>query len=100
MDSAASAQIGLSTADFVRRQAMLVAESDGSRHAVRADGDTRRTVYLPSQGYRVLRFWNNDMLTDISSVLAVVWEVLASAVSHASPGRVGTGSLPGRRGSA
>lgn len=72
-------------ADFVCKEAMLVLEIDGGQHGDQQDYDARRTAYLQSQGYRVLRFWNNDVLTDIESVLEVVWEALAGAAPHAGP---------------
>jgi very-short-patch-repair endonuclease len=77
--------IGPYIADFVCAEAMLVVELDGGQHAEQVVYDTRRTAYLQSQGYRVLRFWDNDVLKDIESVLEVVWEALASAAPHPSP---------------
>jgi very-short-patch-repair endonuclease len=57
------APIGIYIADFVWHAEKLVIELDGSQHAeVRASYDKQRTKWLESQGYRVLRFWNNDVL--------------------------------------
>lgn len=57
------APIGVYIADFVWHDGKLVIELDGSQHAeTRAAYDTKRTQWLKSQGYRVLRFWNNDVL--------------------------------------
>ena len=53
--------IGPFTADFACREAMLVVELDGGQHAESAL-DEKRTAYLNTQGYSVLRFWNNDVL--------------------------------------
>ena len=63
------APIGIYIADFVWHGGKLVVELDGSQHAdARAAYDTKRTEWLQSQGYRVLRFWNNDVLKSPRSV--------------------------------
>jgi very-short-patch-repair endonuclease len=57
------APVGIYIADFVWHAGKLVVELDGSQHAeARLAYDVRRTEWLQSQGYRVLRFWNNDVL--------------------------------------
>jgi very-short-patch-repair endonuclease len=55
--------IGPYFADFCCRKAMLIVEADGSQHS-QSEYDARRDAYLVEQGYRVLRFWNGDILTD------------------------------------
>jgi very-short-patch-repair endonuclease len=88
--------IGPYIADFVCKEAMLVLEIDGGQHGDQLHYDMHRTAYLQSQGYRVLRFWDNDVLKDIESVLEVVWEALASAAPHPNPPiESRAGSLPG-----
>jgi very-short-patch-repair endonuclease len=64
--------------DFVCTERWLVVELDGGQHFDQQDYDDARTRYLQTNGYRVLRFWNNDVLTNIESVLEVVMECLAS----------------------
>ena len=64
--------------DFICTERMLVVELDGSQHLEQQDYDDVRTRYLQANGYRVLRFWNNDVLTNIESVLEAVTEALAS----------------------
>jgi len=59
--------IGPYIADFVCQSHRLIVEADGSQHAESAS-DERRDVFLRSVGYRVLRFWNNDILNNISGV--------------------------------
>jgi very-short-patch-repair endonuclease len=59
---------------------MLVIELDGGQHAENAD-DARRTAYLESRGYRVLRFWNNDVTQNLEGVLSV----LLAATEQAAP---------------
>jgi very-short-patch-repair endonuclease len=63
------APIGIYIADFVWHAGKIVVELDGSQHAEARRGyDDRRTRWLESQGYRVLRFWNNDVLKSPRSV--------------------------------
>jgi very-short-patch-repair endonuclease len=63
------APIGPYIADFAWHSAKLVIELDGSQHADKRRGyDTRRTAWLESQGYQVLRFWNVDILKSPESV--------------------------------
>lgn len=71
--------------DFVCTEAMLIVELDGGQHADQVNYDERRTKYLQAMGYRVLRFWNNDALVNIESVLEVILEALASPTPHPSP---------------
>jgi len=63
------APIGIYIADFVWHAGKMVIELDGSQHAeARRSYDDRRTRWLESQGYCVLRFWNNDVLKSPRSV--------------------------------
>jgi len=55
---------------------MLVIELDGSQHMEQEDYDAERTSFLETKGYRVLRFYNNDVMKDIDKVLEVVLENL------------------------
>jgi very-short-patch-repair endonuclease len=63
--------IGSFIVDFVCFREKLVLEIDGSPHRQSdvKDYDEQRTLWLQSQGFRVLRFWNNDILNDVDSVL-------------------------------
>jgi len=71
--------------DFVCTEALLIVELDGGQHADQVNYDERRTQQLEAMGYRVLRFWNNDVLVNIDSVLEVVMEALASPAPHPNP---------------
>jgi very-short-patch-repair endonuclease len=71
--------------DFVCAEAMLIVELDGSQHMDQALYDERRIRQLRTMGYRVLRFWNNDVLLDIENVLAVILGASASPAPHHSP---------------
>ena len=71
--------IGPYVADFVCFERGLIVEADGGQHSdVRAD--ECRTCYLRSHGYRVLRFWNNDVLTRTEAVLEQIHATLARNV--------------------
>jgi very-short-patch-repair endonuclease len=63
--------IGPFVADFVCQQHRLIVEADGGQHSGSAT-DQRRTVFLESKGYRVLRFWNNDILSNLDGVAEVI----------------------------
>ena len=64
------APIGFYIADFLCVQHRLV-EVDGSQHA-QSSRDAARDAWLQREGYRVLRFWNHDVLTARESVLATI----------------------------
>lgn len=53
---------------------MLIIELDGSQHLEQEDYDAERTAFLESKGYRVLRFYNNDVMKNIEKVLEVILE--------------------------
>jgi very-short-patch-repair endonuclease len=78
-------EIGNYIVDFVCTEIMLIVELDGGQHADQIAYDGRRTQQLQALGYRVLRFWNNDVLMNIESVLGVILEALASPAPHPNP---------------
>lgn len=61
--------IGSYIVDFCCPEKMLVVECDGSQHIPQEAYDKKRTDWLKSQGYKVMRFWNNEVLENISGVL-------------------------------
>ena len=63
--------------DFVCREKLMVIEVDGGQHAESA-ADAVRDGYLIAEGYRVLRFWNNDVLGNLEGVLTVIQSELIS----------------------
>ncbi|PQM26923.1 hypothetical protein CVO77_18285 [Sphingopyxis lindanitolerans] len=73
--------IGPFICDFVSRSAKLVIEVDGGQHAVDVEKDEARTAYLEARGYRVIRFWNNDVLERIEGVVSEIERVLADTPS-------------------
>jgi very-short-patch-repair endonuclease len=70
------APIGPYIVDFLCPDARLIIEIDGGQHAVQTNRDAVRDAWLREQGFVVLRFWNNDVLTNLSGVLHRVAEVL------------------------
>jgi len=64
----------------------LVIELDGSQHAEADDYDRARTRFLESQGYRVLRFWNNDVRDNLGGVVAAISQALSPSPSQPSAG--------------
>jgi very-short-patch-repair endonuclease len=86
------APIGPYIADFVCFERKLIVEVDGGQHSVRIDYDEKRSAFLRSEGFRVLRFWNNDVMGNIDGVVAEIVRVLEAsrrwektAVTRASP---------------
>jgi very-short-patch-repair endonuclease len=59
-------------ADFLSFGAKLIVEVDGGQHGEATTYDAARTRFLESQGYRVLRFWNNDVLANTDGVIAQI----------------------------
>ena len=59
--------------DFVCLEIKLVIEVDGGQHGEQAGYDENRTQTLQTAGFRVLRFWNNQVLEDIESVREKIW---------------------------
>jgi very-short-patch-repair endonuclease len=70
------APIGCYIVDFVCFERRLVVEIDGGQHADRMAEDQARTEWLGQQGFRVLRFWNNDVFLHLDGVLEKILEQL------------------------
>ena len=68
--------IGHYIVDFCAPRRKLIIELDGSQHLEQEDYDKERTAFLESKGYRVLRFWNNEVMNNIEAVLGVIWDAL------------------------
>lgn len=68
--------IGDFIADFACVEARLVIEVDGSQHMAKAGYDTERSRHIEERGYRVLRFWNNDVTENIAGVKERILEAL------------------------
>jgi len=68
--------IGPYIADFACLSQKLLIELDGSQHAARQDYDAKRDAFLRERGYRVLRFWNNEVFENCFGVLERIYAVL------------------------
>jgi very-short-patch-repair endonuclease len=77
--------VGPFIADFVCLDAMLVVELDGGQHQTAIAYDAHRDRFLKAQGFRVLRFWNNEVLQQTDAVLQVIWEAVAAAKKPPPP---------------
>src|SRR5271156_2654403 len=74
-------RIGPYFADFCCVTQRLIIEIDGSQHAEPEEGrkDTSRTVYLSEQGYRVMRFWDAQVNTEMENVLEPIYDALTNS---------------------
>ena len=85
--------IGPFIVDFVCHERRLIIEADGGQYAENGR-DGSRTAFLESKGYRVLRFWNDDVLTNVDGVAGVI----AAALSIPHPARASRESPSPSRG--
>jgi very-short-patch-repair endonuclease len=69
--------IGDFIVDFACTRHRLIVEADGSQHSDNV-ADLRRPAWLESEGWRVLRFWNNDALANTDGVVEVILRALAA----------------------
>jgi very-short-patch-repair endonuclease len=105
--------IGPYIADFACLAVKLIVEVDGSQHGLpdHQDDDARRTSYLEGQGFRVLRFWNVQVLRETSSVIDTIHHAIFEARdpdqaithtrsrrNHPTPARVASRPSPSRGG--
>jgi very-short-patch-repair endonuclease len=77
--------IGPYVVDFVCFDQKLIVEVDGGQHTQNQSADEQRTDWLSSQGFRVLRFWNHDVLQDTDAVLTAIKHALEEASPHPPP---------------
>ena len=77
--------VGPYIADFLCAERMLIVEVDGGQHADNSD-DLRRTRFLGEKGYRVVRFWNPEVLSNTDGVLEMILIALGEAPPHPSAG--------------
>jgi very-short-patch-repair endonuclease len=69
--------VGPYICDFMCRERKLIVEVDGGQHA-ESQRDLARTTFLEAEGYRVIRFWNNDVLSNVDGVLTMISDALRS----------------------
>ena len=70
--------IGSYIPDFCCPKAKLIIELDGSQHLEQVEYDAKRTKYLESLGYKVIRFWNKDVMKDIDGVIRAIMQAMES----------------------
>jgi len=77
--------IGPYIVDFACLARRVLIELDGSQHAERQDDDKKRDAFLRAQGYRVLRFWNNDVFKNCFGILERIYEAVTEHPPPAPP---------------
>ena len=77
--------------DFVSLEARLVVELDGGQHAESSSADAQRDRQLTAAGFRVLRFWNNQVFQETGAVIETIMAVIAETHPHPSPPLEGEG---------
>jgi very-short-patch-repair endonuclease len=82
--------IGRYIADFACHEARLIVEIDGGHHDRSSPRETERSGFLQNEGYRILRFWNNEVLANPDGV----HETIANELGRITP----TQTLPHRGG--
>ena len=68
--------IGKYIVDFCASREKLIIELDGRQHAEQAAYDAERTAFLKSKGYRVIRFWNDEVLDNLDAVVSKILKAL------------------------
>jgi very-short-patch-repair endonuclease len=76
--------IGAYVVDFVHFGARLIVEADGGQHNG-ALHDEHRDAWLQAQGFKVMRFWNNEIMNNLEGVLSSVMTEIAKAPSPPAP---------------
>ncbi len=85
--------LGRYVVDFICLEEKLIIELDGGQHAESVEYDQERDSWLRSEGYTVLRFWNNELMNEAESVLerirlALKYEALSSETLSPGPSPV------------
>jgi very-short-patch-repair endonuclease len=83
--------------DFACHAKHIVVEVDGGQHGMRSAADEERTKVLEAKGYRVLRYWNNDVLTNINGVLEDIFRATNDDPHPLTPPHKGEGNRPSQR---
>jgi len=81
--------LGYYIADFICFTPRMVIELDGSQHADSKAYDTDRDAWFVSQGFRVIRIWNNQWMLDRNDVLQMIWNELNKDPLSPSPSPTG-----------
>ena len=86
--------MGRYIADFASYRARLIIEVDGGQHEQSLAAERVRTKFLNNQGYTIVRFWNNDVLSNADGIYATI--VGALAPDHPHPRRKASRPPPSR----
>jgi len=78
-------RLGRYIVDFANHSLKTIIEIDGGQHAEKTASDAKRTKFLESEGYRVLRFWNNEVLANIDGVLEVIQSTILPTPTPTPP---------------
>ena len=85
--------VGPFICDFMCREVRLVIELDGGQHGERVEEDRERTAFIEREGFRVIRFWNSDVMGHTEGVLEVIREALIGSVPPPTPPACGRGEV-------
>jgi very-short-patch-repair endonuclease len=77
--------IGPYIVDFVCHRAGLVIEADGGQHDLDSEREVARTEFLEREGYRVIRFWNNEILSNPEGVHTAIITALGEISPSPNP---------------
>ncbi|MDD5242173.1 MAG: endonuclease domain-containing protein [Sulfuricella sp.] len=86
--------LGCYVVDFVCFEARLIIELDGGQHTDQVEADKIRDQWLNDEGFRVLRFWNNEVLTNLEGVMQCMQSALLPSPPLPSPPPRGGRELP------
>jgi len=78
-------RLGQYIVDFASHGLKMVIELDGGQHAVQSRRDEARSMFLKSEGYQVLRFWNNEILANIDGVLEMIQSAILATPTPTPP---------------
>jgi len=68
--------------DFVCMECQIIVELDGSQHIEQQVYDDKRSAFLQAQGYKVLRFWNNEVIDNLEGVLIVIMTAVEGSIGR------------------
>ena len=87
--------IGRYIADFVCHEARLIVEIDGGQHDRPSPREVERSGFLQNEGYRILRFWNNEVLANLDGVHGMIADELGRITPAQTLPHQGGGPLSG-----